>query len=170
MSRASSFAGRRMEWRQRWQQRPRHERTIILALAALVVLTVFWLWIWTPINRHLQQLNAQLPQARAQLDTAQEQWRESAGLSRQKQEAYTTDARTAFMNVAERFSLTSSIAALEMHEQQIDCTLASLPFATLVALIDALQNDASFYVVNTTITPLSQNGAVRVELTLARPN
>ncbi len=165
-----SFTTRLLEWRQHWQQRPRLERWIILVLAVLVALTIFWLWIWQPANRHLDQLNAQLPQARAQLDAAREQWREGAGLTRQEQEVYTTDARAAFTNIVERFSAASAMTALETRGQQVDCTISALPFVQLVSLLDALQKDARFYVIGATITPLKQGGMVRAEIVFARPD
>lgn len=167
----SFFAERRLEWRERWQQRPRHERWFVVALVALAAFAIFWLWIWQPVNQHFDRLNAELPQARAELDAARHQWRESAGLTRQAQEkVYTTDARAAFMSVAERFSAVSAITSLETQGQQVDCTFADLPFEQWLSLLDALQKDARFYVVSATITPLAQKGTVRAEIVAARPD
>ncbi|MDR1530240.1 MAG: type II secretion system protein M [Burkholderiales bacterium] len=155
---------------QRWRQRSVSERRVLIALAVLIAFAVFWFWIWQPINRHLDEINTRLPRAQAELDIARAQWREAAGLARQTSPKTPSDTRIAFMRVAERLSVASIVANLEAQGNQITCTFSSLPFSTLVSLLDALQREESFYVIDATLIPLSQGGSVRAELLLTRPN
>ncbi|MCL2309770.1 MAG: type II secretion system protein M [Proteobacteria bacterium] len=163
-------------WRLRWQQRPRRERHIIIALAVLVVVALLWLWLWLPLTRHLQQLQRELPPARAQLEQAQQQFSESAGLSRQTSAPATADPRAAIQRAAARFNIAAAIVALDV-KQNTGQSTASLTFSAvsldaLAQWLEALQREEHFYVTTATLTPLTgaATGQLRAELTLARPS
>ncbi|MDR2711011.1 MAG: type II secretion system protein M [Burkholderiales bacterium] len=179
-------------WRLQWQHRPRHERRIILALAALVVVGLLWLWLWLPLTQHLQRMQRELPLAQAQLEQAQRQLSESVGLNRQTETPATADARAAVQRVAARFNAASAIVALDVQQnaaQQntVSLTFSAIPFDTLVQWLDAMQREEHFYVTTASLTPLTgsadkraegkssgkasgqASGLLRVELVLARP-
>ncbi|MDR0770919.1 MAG: type II secretion system protein M [Burkholderiales bacterium] len=163
-------------WRLQWQQRPRHERRFIIALIALVVVALLWLWLWLPLTQHLQQLQRELPFSRAQLEQAQRQFSESAGLNRQSFAPTTADVRAAVERTAARFNVAAAIVTLDVQQNTASVTLSALPFDTLVQWLEALQREEHFYVTAATLTPLANtadqrtNGQLRVELVIVRPS
>ncbi len=159
-------------WRLQWRQRPRHERRFMIVLAALIATALAWLWLWLPLTQQLQQLQRELPPARAQLELAQRQLGESVGLNRQTVAPTTADARRAIEQTAARFGIAAAIVTLDVQQNTASLTISALPFDTLVQWLEALQHEEHFYATNATLTPLSNaaGGQLRAELTLIRPS
>ncbi|MDR2243954.1 MAG: type II secretion system protein M [Burkholderiales bacterium] len=162
-------------WRLQWQQRPRRDQRIIIALAALVAVAALWSWLWLPLTQHLQQLQRELPLAQAQLKQAQQQLNESIGLNRHVSTPATADTRAAIQRTAARFNIASAIVALDTQQNTAALTFSAVPFDTLVQWIDVLQREEHFYVTTATLTPLTNAagqpaGQLRAELILVRPS
>ncbi|MDR2017148.1 MAG: type II secretion system protein M [Burkholderiales bacterium] len=161
-------------WRLQWQQRPRRERHTIIVLAVLVVAALLWLWLWLPLTQHLQHLQRELPFARAQLEQAQRQFDESAGLNRQTATPSTADTRAAIERAAARFNIATAIVTLDVQQNTASITFSALSFGTLVQWLETLQREEHFYVTAATLTPLADTTGkhagrqLRADLILAR--
>jgi len=163
-------------WRLQWRQRPRREQRIIIALTMLVVVSLLWLWLWLPLTQHLQQLQRELPLARAQLEQAQRQLNETIGLGRQTSLPATADAQAAIQRTAARFNIAAAIVTLDIKQNSgqntAALTFSAVPFDTLAHWLDILQREEHFYVTAATLTPLTgaAGGQLRAELILVRPS
>ncbi|MCL2871809.1 MAG: type II secretion system protein M [Betaproteobacteria bacterium] len=165
-------------WRLQWRHRPRREQRFFIAFVALVVIALLWLGLWLPLTQHVQQLQRDLPPARAQLEQAQQQLSESIGLNRQMTTSAptpaTADARAAITRTAAPFHLAAAVVALDVQQNTVSLTFSAVSFDTLVQWLDALQRDEHFYVTTATLTPLTASGKnagqLRAELVLVRPS
>ncbi|MDR0588568.1 MAG: type II secretion system protein M [Burkholderiales bacterium] len=151
-----------------WQARPKRERLFAVTLLILFAGILFWFLMWTPMTRDLAAQNLNLPKARAALLSAQQAWRNTAGLS--SAVSQNTDALDATLTrFAARFGLSAQLNGVKVNDRTVSCTLTTVSMDALTQWLDALAKDALLFPTALTLTPLAQNNAVRADITLTRP-
>jgi type II secretory pathway component PulM len=78
------------------------------------------------------------------------------------------DLRAAVERALGDRGLRAPAVSIEPQDDRVKIMVPAVPFAALVAAIDAMRKDAAAYVVEVVITPRVEPGTVRAELVLAR--
>lgn len=150
-----------------WAQKSRGERRIVAAFSALVVAVLGWRALWLPLVDDLAALRANAPAARAALAEAHRMADEIAGLARAPSPP-AADARALLEQGLAAANLRQAVTQIEWQDGRARVVFAAVDFARLVAMLEALQRDAGFAVVEATLTARVEPGTVRAELVLAR--
>lgn len=156
-----------------WQNLSASERRLLSIGAALISLTLLWLFVWKPLSAHHQLLQQDLEDAQAA----------HAEMQRQRAEILTLRGVTPNAPaVATSGSLhTSVIAALkqfqldgtgtsseEKNKNTVTLKLQAKPFNTLVQFIARMETQHAANTTSMTLKPADKPGTVDAQITLER--
>ena len=126
-----------------------------------------WAFVWQPLVRDLERLRGAASADAATLAHARALSDDIAGLSRATPPAR-AELRAAVARALDERGLRAPAVAIEPQGDRVKVLFAAVPFAALIAALDAVRKDAAAFVVEGTITPLVQAGSVRADVVLAR--
>ena len=141
------------------------ERRVVLVGAGVVAGALLYALAWRPLLDDLPRAEREAARAERRLLAA------TAAASTASARA-TLPARApldaAVRGALARHGIAAGDATLDVAASRAALTLPSVPFATLVALIDTLAREDAVHVVDATITARVEAGRVRAELSLGR--
>ncbi|MEP7275371.1 MAG: type II secretion system protein GspM [Betaproteobacteria bacterium] len=150
-----------------WTRASSRERIAMGVGAAVVLGTLAWAFALQPLTRDLDRLRDAAPAVAASLAQARALADDIAGLARNTPPAR-GDLRAAVERAFAERDLRAPAVTIEPQGDRVSVVVLAAPFATLVAALDAAGKDGAAFVVEGTITPRVEPGAVRAELVLAR--
>lgn len=155
-----------------WQNLAANERRLISIGAALIGLTLLWLFVWKPLSAHHQLLQQDLEDAQAA----------HAEMQRQRAEIFALRGVTPTAPTATGGSLhTSVIAALkqfqldgtgtsseEKNKNTVTLKLEAKPFDTLAQFLATMETQHAANTTSMTLKPADKPGTVDAQITLER--
>ena len=150
-----------------WDHASPRERVAIVAGLAVVLCALGWAFVWQPLTRDLERLRESSPLDTATLIRARAMADDIAGMSRSAPVSR-GDLRSSIERALGDRGLRAPAVAIEAQDARVKVIVPAVPFATLVAALDAMRKDAAAFVVEGVITPRVEPGTVRAEFVLAR--
>ncbi|QQZ29386.1 type II secretion system protein M [Thiothrix subterranea] len=155
-----------------WQNLAANERRLLSIGAALIGLTLLWLFVWKPLSAHHQLLQQDLEDAQAA----------HAEMQRQRAEIFALRGAASNAPTATNGSLhTSVIAALkqfqldgtdtsseEKNKNTVTLKLKTKPFDTLAQFLAAMETQYAANTTSMTLKPADKPGTVDAQITLER--
>ena len=150
-----------------WDRASPRERVAIVAGLAVVLGALGWAFVWQPLTRDLDRMRESSPLDTATLNRARAMADDIAGMSRSAPVSRGELRSTVERALGDR-GLRAPAVAIEPQDDRVKVIVPAVPFATLVAALDAIRKDTAAFVVEGVITPRVEPGTVRAELVLAR--
>jgi len=153
----------------RWlADRSRTERHIVIGVAILIAVALFYVGLWQPLTRDRDTLRATRSARAAALVAGRAMSGEIAGLARTPAATDAPDARSSLERVLSQQNLRSAVTQLDWQEGRARLVFAAVPYDALITMLEALQRQAQLRAMEATITSRVETGTVRAELTVAR--
>ena len=144
------------------------ERVLVALGFTIVAAFVGWTFIWQPILRDIERAHRDLRRDQAMLANARVQADEIAGLGKSPATLKASDPRSAVERVLTERQLRAAATALDLQDNRVRVTFATIHFDALVSTLDVLAKTEGLRLVEATLTPRVARGTVRAELALAR--
>ena len=155
-------------WLHAWERAAPRERIGVAAAAVVVGVALLWTLAWLPLTRDLARLVDQQPKDAATLAAAQGLADDVATLTRATPAPRAGDLRGALDRLLNERGLRGPGVSIDAQDDRVRVVLPAVPFAALVAALDAARRSAGAWVVEGTVTPRVEPGTVRAELVFAR--
>ena len=151
--------------RDRWNGLDARERRWLVAGSIVVTAALAYAFAWQP-------LVADLPRAEREAERAQARLVRAGGAVAISETRASAPARqpleAAIRAAMARHGIAAADASLDLAGARAALTVPSIPFATVVVLVDTLAREHAVHVVDATFSARVEPGRVRAELSLAR--
>ncbi len=155
-----------------WQNLAANERRLLSIGAALIGLTLLWLFVWQPLSAHHQLLQQDLEDAQAAHAEMQRQRAEILalrGASPNAPVAAGGSLHTSVIAALKRFQLDGTgTSSEEKNKNTVTLKLEAKPFDTLAQFIAMMETQHAANTTSMTLKPADKPGTVDAQITLER--
>ncbi|OQX15745.1 MAG: hypothetical protein BWK73_05935 [Thiothrix lacustris] len=158
-----------------WQTLAANERRLLSIGAALIGLTLLWLFVWKPLSAHHQLLQQDLEDAQAAHAEMQHQRAEILALRGASPNASNVpnatngSLHTGVIAALKQFQLDgTNTSSEEKNKNTVTLKLKAKPFDTLAQFLAAMETQYAANTTSMTLKPADKPGTVDAQLTLER--
>ncbi|MFT3803062.1 MAG: type II secretion system protein GspM [Burkholderiaceae bacterium] len=155
------------EW---WRSLARREKRMLIAGVSVIVLAIVYLGLFEPAWKGRRQLEAELPQLRAQvaqIDAMSVEARRLAALPSGNDSPHAM--RQAFESSIDAAGMRPYVSQIKLSGEVLDVRFKEVPFAAWIDWADAALRETRLRVVDAAIQREAQLGKVSVRLSLEAP-
>jgi type II secretory pathway component PulM len=152
-----------------WRACSPRERTALLAVAALALAAVLYVFLWEPGMAARKRLSTTLPQLRAQLEDMRRQRTEIASVRKELAAAPRQgDLATLLRASAAQTPFAAALERIDsLPDGKVRMQAAAVPFSAWLAWSESLQRQLGIRVATCRISALEQPGLVRLDASFA---
>ena len=155
-----------------WQNLAANERRLLGIGAALIGLTLLWLFVWKPLSAHHQLLQQDLEDAQAAHAEMQRQRAEIfalRGASPNAPTAASGSLHTSVIAALKQFQLDGTgTSSEEKNKNTVTLKLEAKPFDTLAQFLATMETQHAANTTSMTLKPADKPGTVDAQITLER--
>lgn len=155
-----------------WQNLAANERRLLSIGAALIGLTLLWLFVWKPLSAHHQLLQQDLEDAQSAHAEMQRQRAEILALRGASPNAPAATGGSLHTNVIaalKQFQLDGTgTSSEEKNKNTVTLKLEAKPFDTLAQFIAMMETQHAANTTSMTLKPADKPGTVDAQITLER--